>query len=53
MSIKRIKTKLSKMNERSKINIFDFNHIDKTLNPEKLDQVKDLYKNYHKKDLDL
>ena len=36
------------MNETNKINIFDFNHIDINLDPEKLQQIKDFYEYYKK-----
>ena len=33
----------------TKMNIFNFNHIEKSIRPDKLDEIKSLYKFYHKK----
>ena len=38
-----------KRNNSIKKNIFEFNHIDKSLSEEQIETIKDLYKHYHKK----
>ena len=43
-----IKNKLS-IKKYRKNDIFEFNHIDKNLSPEKVKEIMDLYKYYHKK----
>ena len=43
-----IKNKLSLKNTEKK-DIFELNHIDKNLSSEKIKEIMDLYKYYHKK----
>ena len=38
---------------RQKKKIFDFNYIDTNLDKEKLQQIHDLFRHYHKKNLDV
>ena len=45
MSIKRVKT----LNKNQQKDIFNFNHIDPSIEPEELEKIKEFYKFYHKK----